>query len=94
MHQGNLELLLIFMVAVSKTLQMDFIGCNEPMQDGYDRTRERIGIPSTPLARVNSSSRRSYRDYYTPRLVEQVRTQYQDDLKLFGYGFERDSQTP
>jgi hypothetical protein len=83
-----------FVTDATKSLAVDFIGRNESMQESYDAICERVGIPSTALGRVNSSTRRSYRDYYTPRLIELVQAQYQDDLNLFEYEFERDSQTP
>jgi len=77
-----------------KVLQMDFVGRNESMQASYDAICARIGIPTTQLGKANASGpRRDYRDYYTPALVDLVRAQYQDDLTLFGYEFDDESQS-
>jgi hypothetical protein len=65
----------------------DRIGRVEAMQESYDRIAARIGIPSAPLERVNSSKRRDYRDYYDDLLVEGVARLYARDLELFGYEF-------
>ncbi|WP_155263090.1 sulfotransferase family 2 domain-containing protein [Sphingomonas segetis] len=69
------------------TMLADRIGRVEAMQESYDRIAARIGIPSAPLERVNSSKRRDYRDYYDDLLVEGVARLYARDLELFGYEF-------
>jgi hypothetical protein len=68
-------------------LLSDNVGRVEQMQQSYDHICERIGIPSAPLDRVNSSSRRNYRDYYDDELIEGVAKLYARDLELFGYEF-------
>ena len=68
-------------------LLTDYIGRVEEMQQSYDYICEQIGIPSTQLDRVNSSSRRGYRDYYDDELIEGVAKLYARDLELFGYEF-------
>ena len=82
-----------FITDANKSLQIDFVGRNETMQASYDAICEKIGIPSATLGKVNSTAHRHYRDYYTPELVDLVRAQYQDDLKLFGYGFDDENQS-
>lgn len=69
-------------------LLTDAIGRVEQMQDSYDQICARIGIPSTPLERVNSSRREDYRSYYDNTLVDAVSDIYKRDLELFGYGFD------
>ena len=68
-------------------LLTDHVGRVEEMQKSYDEICERIGIPSTPLETVNSSSRRDYRVYYDEPLKEGVAKLYARDLELFGYEF-------
>lgn len=68
-------------------LEMDFIGRVERMQDDYDAICARIGIPSRPLDRVNSSRRGDYRQYYDRALREGVAALYRGDLERFGYTF-------
>lgn len=68
-------------------LMADYVGRVETMQDSFDEACRRIGIPSRPLERVNSSRRGDYRQYYDDRLIAGVRALYARDLDLFGYDF-------
>jgi hypothetical protein len=68
-------------------LLTDYIGRVERMQESYDEIARRIGIPTVPLARVNSSRRHDYRDYYDQELIDGVAKLYAPDLELFGYEF-------
>jgi hypothetical protein len=69
-------------------LLTEYIGRVERMQDSYDEIARRIGIPTTQLARVNSSKRRDYRGYYDQELIDGVAKLYARDLELFGYEFD------
>ena len=64
------------------------LGRVEEMQSSYDQIAGRIGIPTAPLERVNSSKRRDYREYYEPELIAGVAGLYARDLELFGYEFD------
>lgn len=66
-------------------LLTDDIGRFETMQESYDRIAERLGLPSTPLERVNESDHRDYRTYYTQELKDGVARLYARDFELFGY---------
>jgi hypothetical protein len=77
---------LLVMDAEGKLLT-DYIGRVEQMQRSYDEICQRIGIPTAPLERVNSSKRKDYRDYYDPALIDAVAKLYARDLELFGYQF-------
>ena len=68
-------------------VEVDFVGRVESLQDDYDAACRRIGIPSRPLDRVNSSRRGDYRQYYDDELRQGVEALYRRDLELFGYGF-------
>lgn len=69
------------------TLLTDYIGRVEKMQESFDFIMGKLGLPTVELARVNSTQRASYRDYYDPGLVEQVASLYRRDMELFGYEF-------
>jgi Sulfotransferase family len=68
-------------------LLTNYVGRVEEMQRSYDEICNRIGIPTAPLDRVNSSRRKDYRDYYDPPLIDGVRKIYARDIELFGYQF-------
>lgn len=68
-------------------LEMDYLGRVETMQASYDGICERVGIPSRPLDKVNSSRRGHYREYYDADLVDGVAALYRRDLELFDYQF-------
>ncbi len=76
-----------FVSSADGQLLTDFVGRVEEMQSSYDEIAARIGIESAMLERMNSSNRRSYRDYYEETLVEGVANLYARDLELFGYEF-------
>ena len=76
-----------FLCGEDGELLTDGLGRVERMQQSYDEICERIGIPSSPLETVNSSSRRNYRDYYDEPLKRRVADFYARDLELFGYEF-------
>lgn len=64
---------------------MNYIGCYEALQDGYDEVCRRIGIPSTRLTPANSSTHHGYEHYYDDELAQAVAEFYADDLAAFGY---------
>lgn len=68
-------------------LVTDMVGRVEDMQASYDAICARIGLPTAPLEKVNSSSRRDYREYYDDALRSGVARRYARDLALFGYEF-------
>jgi hypothetical protein len=76
-----------FVTSADGELLTDAIGRVEEMQKSFDGIAARIGIPTTPLERVNPSSRRNYREYYDDALVAGVARLYSRDLELFGYEF-------
>lgn len=76
-----------FLTGTDGRLLADYVGRVEEMQQSYDVVCERIGIPPSPLERVNQSRRRDYREYYDQALVDAVAKLYARDLELFGYDF-------
>jgi hypothetical protein len=69
-------------------LQLDFVGRNETMQASYDELCAKLGIPSTPLQRVNGSERKPYAEYFDAELVGLVSDLYRTDLQMFDYRFD------
>lgn len=76
-----------FVTGSDGALQTDYLGRVEQMQQSYDEIAGRIGIPSQELDKVNSSTRRDYREYYDQPLIDGVAKLYARDLELFGYEF-------
>lgn len=76
-----------FFVGEDGELLTDYVGRIEQMQSSYDEICRRIGIPSRPLDKVNSSRRGDYRAYYDEQLIDGVTRLYARDLELFGYEF-------
>lgn len=64
---------------------LDVVGRYEDLQFSYDNICERIGIPTTDLARKNPSSHKSYTSYYDSQLLDTVRDFYKEDFRLFDY---------
>jgi hypothetical protein len=76
-----------FIIGKDGQLLTDQVGRVEEMQKSYDDIAARIGIPTASLERVNTSSRKGYRDYYDRELIDGVAKLYARDLELFGYVF-------
>ena len=68
-------------------LLTNYIGRVEQMQASYNAICERIGISLQFLEKVNSTSRRDYREYYDEELKQAVGRRYARDIELFGYEF-------
>ncbi|MCE9629572.1 MAG: sulfotransferase family protein [Planctomycetia bacterium] len=68
-------------------LLVDFLGRYETVAADFSHVCRRIGLVA-PLGHVNASSRRDYRDYYSPRLVALVRDHFAEDIERFGYDYD------
>lgn len=71
----------------SGEIAVDFVGRYENLQHSYDEICERIRIPTTDLTRRNPSEHATYAEYYDDELREVVATFYNDDLRIFSYGW-------
>ena len=69
-------------------LEMDLVGRTESMQESFDAICTRLGLESSPLAKVNATRRRPYQEYYDRDLIGWVSDTYRRDLELFDYRFE------
>ncbi|MEO7634162.1 MAG: sulfotransferase family 2 domain-containing protein [Sphingomicrobium sp.] len=76
-----------FVTDTSSKLLADHVGRVETMQESYDEICAKIGIATAPLDKVNTSSRRDYREYYDQPLIDGVAKLYARDLELFGYEY-------
>ncbi|MEM7755547.1 MAG: sulfotransferase family 2 domain-containing protein, partial [Planctomycetota bacterium] len=69
---------------------VDWVMHNETLDDDARALAEHLGIRYRPTERTNTGKRpKDYRSMYTDSLVELVEKTWSDDLKLFGYEFER-----
>ncbi len=67
---------------------VDFIGKFENLEEDFYWVCGKIGCRQPNLPHRNKSSRQtSYREYYTPELVDVVARRYQADLELLKYDF-------
>lgn len=69
---------------------LDFVGQYENLQESYDTICDRVGIPTTQLARKNSTQHSNYNSYYDDDLQQLVGEYYKDDLRIFSYNFPTD----
>lgn len=66
----------------------DFVGRMENFEDDLDRVFQCIGLTNTSRASLNQTqNRKSYEEYFTPRLIEKVGEIYRKDAQLFGYEY-------
>jgi hypothetical protein len=77
----------IFVTGPTGDLLSDEIGRVEEMQESYDSICGKVGMPSSPLEKANTSRRGDYRQYYDQSLIDGVVGLYGRDLRLFGYDF-------
>jgi hypothetical protein len=67
----------------------DFVGRTEDMQAGFDAVCARLGLQTSELERVNTSSHLPYRHYFDDELTDLVTELYRVDLDMFGYDVHR-----
>jgi hypothetical protein len=68
-------------------LLVDFIGYYERLQEDFAKVCARLKLEAE-LPRLNTSSHRDYRSYYTPATRDLVSKYFQRDIELFGYTFD------
>ncbi|MBT8145270.1 MAG: sulfotransferase family protein [Gammaproteobacteria bacterium] len=69
---------------------IDFIGRLENMQSDFRHVCTRISNSDTgEVSRMNTQGSYNYRDFYSASLEQRVGDRYQKDLQLFGYEFDR-----
>lgn len=65
---------------------VDFVGRYESVEDDFAQLCARVGIKAQ-LPRLNTSSRRAYRDYYTAETKATVARYFSRDIERFDYSF-------
>ncbi|MBT8196149.1 MAG: sulfotransferase family protein [Bacteroidia bacterium] len=66
---------------------LDFIGYIENINDDFDIVCNKLGVSNT-LEKLNKSSHKDYREYYTDETRKLVEGVYAEDIKLLGYSFD------
>jgi hypothetical protein len=68
-------------------LIVDFIGHYERLQEDFSKVCDSLGVKAE-LPRINTSSHRDYRNYYSPETRKLVGDYFRRDCQLFGYDFD------
>ena len=68
---------------------VDFVGRFENFNEDYEKIRQKIGTGEAlkHLNKTKDKKEKSYRDVYTPEMVDIVSKVYKKDLELFNYSF-------
>lgn len=71
-------------------IPLDFLGYYERFDRDFEYIAQRMGIQQDSIPWENKTPDRaiSYRDAYTPAMIERVAKVYRRDIQLFGYGFD------
>jgi hypothetical protein len=67
---------------------LDFVGRLETFDEDFNRLLDAIGKKNIQAEHLNQTVKKSYREYYTPSLVDFVAEMYLEDISRFGYRFE------
>jgi hypothetical protein len=67
----------------------DFIGRFEQLQQDFDCVATRLELPPQRLPRASRTEHAHYSRYYDADLKQRVAEIYADDIRAFGYRFER-----
>lgn len=68
--------------------------CNmENLAFHIEEIKSITGIPFSTLSNLNRSKSVSYKDFYTPELIEKVRRRYHIDIEFFKYEFGKKNNT-
>ncbi len=77
-----------FLVNDDGEIIVDRIGRFESLESDFHEILEELGLPATPLERLNSSGRRAaYRSVYDAESAELVRAHFARDIESFGFQF-------
>lgn len=71
-------------------IAIDFVGRFETLERDFAAVCRQFGLPSTKLPRVQAARTRvNYADYYDSDMRAAVARRYADDVRLFGYTFQK-----
>ncbi len=68
---------------------LDFLGKVENLDEDFSKLCLAIGERPAHVRKMNTTERTEYSHYYTPQLIELVSEMYSEDIKLFGYKFDK-----
>jgi len=78
----------LFVCDKEGNLAVDFIGQFEQLEADFNHIIKTLNL-SASLPHVNASSRKDFREYYTPEIQQKVAQHWHKDIALFNYQFER-----
>ena len=70
------------------TLQMDFIGKLENINEDWNYISNKLKIPNAELSHRNKTFKVNYNDYYNDENRDLVSKLWKKDLEVFGYNYE------
>ncbi len=71
---------------------VDFIGEFSNIKEDLPTLCQRFNLPHFPLPHLNKTTHKSFREYYTPAMIDMVAKRYKIDISLFGYEFSTDKK--
>lgn len=75
-------------------LLVNYIGHLENMGEALTEITKHSGISFSDFPLLNTTvKKKSYRDFYTPAIVEKVRKRFAPDIEFFNYEFEQEAPT-
>jgi hypothetical protein len=70
-----------------KELAVDFVGRFENLEQDFEKVRQRVNPAARLEHRNKTSGRTDYREAYTPKMIDIVRSVYEKDVEILGYAF-------
>jgi len=67
---------------------INFVGRFEKLQSHFDGLCKTLGLSTQKLKKMNSTTHKSYLDYYDAETIKAVEHKYKEDVKLLGYSLE------
>jgi hypothetical protein len=77
---------------IDDQLCTDFVIRYETLPEDYSKVCEKLGLPASTLPRLKGGIRKQryhYSDYYNEESIAIVSERHKNDIRLFGYEFER-----
>lgn len=68
-------------------LLVDFVGRFEDLQRSWAKITRKLKVDYLLTEHLNQSRRKPYQIYYTQRVRSLVSSRFENDLKVFGYGY-------
>ncbi len=68
---------------------VDFVGKYENIQNDFLRVCQSLQIPGISLRHTNKTKKGHYSSYYSEETRDIVARRYEDDIRMFGYSFEK-----